>query len=728
MRKISMRSALFSCAAALVVGGPPAVAQDYSNFIVFGDSLVDTGQYPDPARFLGLNPALPETSRLRFTNRLSDGLYGQPYSQVLASDLGFGPVLPSQPISIDAATAGALGVQSATSTANGLNYGVGGQTTDQVRSSIDGTPSADGGAGAITRAGIVGLPSRFDGSPANDPFEQDAEAPAFLNSADAAALQTALVLVSAGGNDIRGVANVALTQTGGIAGSTLLNAAQVDAAMQASAANTVAAVQALVDNGAGLVIVPNLPDIGKIPENAVDIGAARQAVGLGSTNPNLVAIASDLTLLPRLRTQGTLAYNRALAEGLAGVGGNVLQVDFKSFFDAVVANPGKFGFNPTVDHSSTCYNGREVTLIACQEDPTFGFNSGVDANGDGINDRANPFQFVFNDGIHPTTAAHAATAQFIEALMQAPGAVSVAPLLGLGAGRGVSDAAEDQLTGLARGKAGIVPFVSAGLNYAQYDGFAGNPRQDNNTLQGVIGATYNFGNGAAVGAGLGYQMIDGESAGEIANFDGNSLFGVLYGGMDKGRFFGNASATYGKLDYDIDRITRLRSGSFTNSGSTDGDVFGLTAEAGARLYDDGGLSVGPMVSLEYWKSEVDGYTEGGDTASALRIGDFDAESLRGGVGAFVEAHGTPSGIPMFFRAEGLYSHEFEDDAGTVTANSANGIGAGPAFRGQRNGDGGFALDLQLGATVGRVITSIGYDLRLGDIEEQGVRLNLALPL
>ena len=88
-------------AAVLLAGLSTAHAMPYSQLVIFGDSLSDSGQFPDAGSpLLFGNP----TGGLRFTNRTGPGYadnnseyYAQVSTQRLASQLGL-QALPSTPI------------------------------------------------------------------------------------------------------------------------------------------------------------------------------------------------------------------------------------------------------------------------------------------------------------------------------------------------------------------------------------------------------------------------------------------------------------------------------------------------------------------------------------------------------------------------------------------------------------------------------------------------------
>lgn len=207
-----MYKPLKTLAAAIAVASLPMSisAAPYSQLIIFGDSLSDTGQFIDQQ-----NPTSP--SGVRFTNRTGPGYlapapYGQVSTQILADQLGL-QALPSTPFR-------AIGVHPA-----GTNYAVGGYRTDQIRDSITTTS--------------VTVPP-----PGNTP--PLASRPGYLaefGSAD----RNALYYINGGGNNvIQGLMTDFATAT-------------------ASASELVAGVAALQQAGARYIVVSDLPDVGNTP-------------------------------------------------------------------------------------------------------------------------------------------------------------------------------------------------------------------------------------------------------------------------------------------------------------------------------------------------------------------------------------------------------------------------------------------------------------------------------
>lgn len=198
----------FACAHAVAAPSP------YSTLVVFGDSLADAGQYPDTNG--------PQGATLRFTNRTgptyqdnSGEVFGLNSSTLLGLKLNVAPadLAPStSPVNA------ALGV------ADGNNWAVGGDRTDQIYDAItaESTVALTDGTVLRTRAGYL---------PTNS-FRAD---------------PNALYYLTGGGNDF-------------LQGRVLSLSQSMDAADRLADS-----AQALQQAGARYIMVWLLPDIGQTP-------------------------------------------------------------------------------------------------------------------------------------------------------------------------------------------------------------------------------------------------------------------------------------------------------------------------------------------------------------------------------------------------------------------------------------------------------------------------------
>ena len=173
---------------------------------------------------------------------------------------------------------------------------------------------------------------------------------------------SALYAVWIGGEDLLNVLQSGATGT------------QALALMRGAAATETTVIATLIGKGARSFLVGLLPDAGKAPS----------ITGLG---PAVSAEASALAA----------AYNIALVANLSGVvasrRANASYLDAFLLVDIVVADPGAFGLSNVTD---PCYGG-----------PLTGGGTVC----------ASPDQYLFWDGDHPTTAAHAIIADEAAAVL-----------------------------------------------------------------------------------------------------------------------------------------------------------------------------------------------------------------------------------------------------------------------------------------------------------------------
>ncbi|OCR26566.1 esterase [Pseudomonas syringae] len=211
----ALRVPFAACLLTLACSGAFAAPSPYSTMVIFGDSLADAGQYPDAGG--------PQGATLRFTNR-SGPTYQDNSGEVfgLNSSTLLGMKLNVAPAELAASTSP---VNAALAVADGNNWAVGGDRTDQIYDAITSQSSVtnpDDGTVLRSRAGYL---------PTNN-FRAD---------------PNALYYLTGGGNDF-------------------LQGRVLSLAQSRAAANRLAdSAQALQQSGARYIMVWLLPDIGQTP-------------------------------------------------------------------------------------------------------------------------------------------------------------------------------------------------------------------------------------------------------------------------------------------------------------------------------------------------------------------------------------------------------------------------------------------------------------------------------
>jgi len=204
----------------------------YSNLVVFGDSISDTGNVLSLTKFGAQDPfpSFPSAP-----GRFSDGIV---WTEYLATGLG----LPFGAVPANLLYYGSTFGVIKTQPQGGTNYAYGGART-----------GLSGSAGATT--GLIGELFNWNGA-------------AFASSLTRAADPNALYVVMAGANDLRDIRSDANLDAPGRA-----------AASGAIAQNIVNTVGLLAQAGAQHFLISSLPDLGKTPEASL-LGLVPESTGV----------------------------------------------------------------------------------------------------------------------------------------------------------------------------------------------------------------------------------------------------------------------------------------------------------------------------------------------------------------------------------------------------------------------------------------------------------------
>lgn len=204
------------------------------------------------------------------------------------------------------------------------------------------------------------------------PFSLTDQLGFFLSDSNGVASPDGLYVVEGGGNDAREFLPA------------LFQGADPSSMIAAYANNVVSIIGRLVLAGADQFLLWNVTDMGKIPMVTAEMGAAASA------------LASELSR----------AMNTALDQALASLPADILdgihRFDAYQGLNSIDANPGAFGLTNATD--------------ACALDPVC---------------VADPSRYFFWDGMHPTTAGHAAIAQLAQLALSVDPAEVVEPETGL---------------------------------------------------------------------------------------------------------------------------------------------------------------------------------------------------------------------------------------------------------------------------------------------------------
>jgi outer membrane lipase/esterase len=406
----------------------------------------------------------------------------------------------------------------------------------------------------------------------------------YLASTGGSANPNGLYSVWIGANDI--FQTLPLIQTGQVNASTFL--AQ-------SAGATVQQVARLQAAGARYVLLFNLPDIGTTP--AFTLPALGGSAALAAAGTSLSA-----------------GYNINLFNAVAANGLRVIPVDTFSLISEVRANAAAFGFTNIT--SPAC------NLAATQGSSQFCTNASLVPGATGNN-------YVFADGVHPTSGAHAILADHIKSLIDGPNAYSTmaeVPLSSRAAHVRTLD------SGLTQGANAAIGKVSV---FAAYDGGKFdistsnlNPQTNTKNRAGTIGATARVSESVTLGLAIGTGNSEARMLNGQYDIDDTSF--SLFAAAKAGGLYGNFTATASDLRFkNIRRTIKLGQVTRVNSADTKGSNGSASLMFG---YDwrFGGVEVGPFLSFTQQRVAVNGFQENANAAQAttsdLKISSQDRQS------------------------------------------------------------------------------------------------------
>jgi outer membrane lipase/esterase len=391
-----------------------------------------------------------------------------------------------------------------------------------------------------------------------------------------------------------------------------------------------------------------------------------------------------------LRRQAELAYSQALWSGLAAKGVNFIPADFNAVRLAIAANPSQFGFQfiGTTPAQTACTNAGFATAYAllCTSD----VNSPVHLKTPDAGQT-----HLFADDEHLAAGGQKIQADYYYSLVVAPTQIS---LLAENAvqSRTVTVAGIQDQIGISRQRrtAGFNVWINGDVSSLKINPAPGFPGDSSTPLSGTVALDYKWINGYLLGAAFttGGQTPSFDLGG---SFKQNEIAGSVYGGYVNGPAWASVIATYGALQYDVNRIVPIGITLQGNSAKTNGSNLSFAFQGGYEFVR-GNLTHGPVAGAVWQRAKIDGFTETGGF-TALSFDDQTRNSVISSIG-YKASYDLGSFSPF---AQVLWNHEFAGRNRTVTA-SLTTIEA-PSFRipavllGQNWGTGTVGTTMRLGA-------------------------------
>ncbi|AZE05714.1 esterase EstP [Pseudomonas chlororaphis] len=549
-----------------------AIASPYSNFIVFGDSLSDAGQFADPGG--------PAGATQRFTNRTGpiylDGsgeLRSANSTQLLGAKLGF---------SDDQLAASTSATRASEGLPDGNNWAVGGYRTDQILNSITTTSTA-------------GSRSR----------------PGYLVANHLRADPNALYYLSGGGNDFLQGRVTSLDQA------------------NAAAGRLVDSVQTLQQAGARYIMVWLLPDIGLTP-------------------------AINGSPLQGFTSQLSAQFNTELVRQLRTVDAQVIPLNIPVLLKESFANPAQFGLATDQNLTATCFSGN-----GCTENARYGIHSAT----------PDPSKLIYNDSVHPTEAGQRLIADYAYSLLAAPWEITLLPEMAQGTLRAHQDELRNQWQADWENWQGVGQWraiVAAGGQHQDFDSQRSGASADGNGFNLNIGGSYRLDEAWRVGVLAGAYRQKLEAGSNDSDYKLNTYLGTAFVQYQQNRWWADAAATAGHLDYDnLKRKFDLGPNERGEKGDTSGDILAFSARLGYDIAQQASSPwhLSPFISADYARAKVDGYSEDGSDSTALTFDDQKRTSRRLGIGLQGKYQITQQ-TQVF--GEIAHEKEYEDDTQKLT--------------------------------------------------------------
>ena len=451
-------------------------------------------------------------------------------------------------------------------------------------------------------------------------------------------------------------ANDAFTQAE-LVGNGTIAPAQAIANLATAATQHVANIATLSHAGARYIVVPNLPDITSTPMGVAGSPAERAFYELAGNT-----------------------YNAVLNAGLQSLGGsNIVYANVYGMLNEVIADPARYGLSNVT--TPGCWSILPSSLLCWPST---------------LNDPDAATTYLFADSVHPSPAGHALLADYVGAILAAPGQAALLAESPIHAGRGVLRTLDARITGIREDKRGYHLYGHADFASYTLDSAVGHPGINGRVAGGYLGIEYGFGDGVKAGALLNYSGGSAKLSHDRGRYDTDMISGSLYGEMRAGGAYAQWSGTFGAISYDgIERRFALGPATRINSGSTTGRYLGTRLATGYDFVFDR-VSLGPIAQLTYQHASVSGYSETQNDATAMTFGNQNRHLFYGTIGARASFDADLGGLRLKPSAQLSYNYDFTDQVRSVTASL---VGAPVSFAMPVYQRGRSWADATLGATL-----------------------------
>jgi outer membrane lipase/esterase len=392
---------------------------------------------------------------------------------------------------------------------------------------------------------------------------------------------------------------------------------------------------------------------------------SQQAIIFTNSVARLQAAGARYILIPNPNRN---FLSNEIYSDLAAAGVRFIPADNVAMINAIRAAPARFGLTSTAAgtpppgaSSSACqppnngYSGYGLYCVPSTTQP---------APNVAYLNSANALQTsLFADDIHFAPAGQRILSDYYYSLIVAPSQISFLTENAIQFRRGVTLGIQEQIDiTQRRGTPGFNVWFNGDVSSLKLNASSpGFPSDPSTPISGTLGASYNFGANALLGAAvtLGSQDPTFSTGG---GFKEQEVAATVFGAVRGGPLWANAIMSFGWLKYDVNRIVPLGITFDSNSASTRGRNFSFAALTGYD-FGYGAITHGPVIGVEVQSVGIDSFTETGSFTS-LAFSNIGRTSTVSALGyrAAIEA-----GIWRPF-SQVTWNHEFDDTANrTVTA-------------------------------------------------------------
>ena len=352
--------------------------------------------------------------------------------------------------------------------------------------------------------------------------------------------------------------------------------------------NLSTAIQRLTAAGATQIVVPNLPNLSKLP------GVLGKPAFAG-LDPLSAAHNSILS-----------ASLRSLASNNPNI--SIVPIDQEALFNRVLTNPARFGLTNVTE---SCLN--MATKAVC----------------------ATPDTYLFWDEIHPTAAGHRLIGAFAFDTLAAPQTIAPQVSSVLSSTRRQTGDINRRLLALRTtpilGKRKLSAYITGDLNTGD--------RQNTSTTTGfnidtkgvAVGVDYPVTDQISIGLAVGNSNSNNQLNDNKGKVGLNNTSVSIYGSYKQDKLYADALISYGWDSFDLTRKINV-TGFDRATANPGGNRLTVGVNGGYEL-GAGGLSLGPIVGLRYTKVKINGYTEQNGDILNLKVNSQQTDSVLFNIGA-----------------------------------------------------------------------------------------------